>query len=248
ATMRSKAYKVRGLTVPARTAPPAPELLPIGFVPALTWRGSVGAETYRIERANSSQGPWKLIDSGISDAAVQYHPLFTDKGAKIERKYFYRIMAENLAGCSPASNTVGPVQFSARLLSDDLTDLSKTYVHSGTAVIDTGSPRKAKEDIHRLKGSAGTYITYKVAGPIKSCSLYVFLPDETADFKISVSSGNNEFTDLTVRSESYSIGEGDYGYWKAVLYKAENRSPASMIKIEFTGEAQLSRVEISYGD
>jgi len=248
ATMRSKAYKIRGLPVPARTAPAAPELLPIGSLPAVTWRGSVGAETYRVERAASPDGPWTLAGSDISDAAVQYRPLFTDEGAKTGQKYFYRVIAENLAGRSPASNVVGPVCFSARLLVDELMNLSKTHSHSGTAIIDAASTRKAKEDMHRLKGSTGTCITYKVDGPIKSCTLYAFMPNKTADFRISVSAGNNKFSELTVGSESYSIGEGDYGYWTPVLYKAENHSPASMVRIEFTGEAQLARVEITYGD
>ena len=246
--MRSKADKIRGLPVPARAAPLPPELLPIGSVPTLTWRGSVGAETYRVERATSPEGSWTLAGSGISDAAVQYSSLFIDEGAKIGQEYFYRVMVENLAGCSPASNTIGPIRFNSRFLADNLMDFSKILTHSGTAVIDSASARKAKEDIHRLKGSAGTRITYKLDGPVESCVLYAFLLDNTANFKISVSAGNNEFMELPVSSESYSIGEGDYGYWKPVLHKAENSSPASIIQIEFTGEAQLSRVEITYGD
>ena len=53
--MREAAFKIQGLPVPPVPVPDAPELLPIGNVPLLSWRGSAGASGYDVERAPAAE-------------------------------------------------------------------------------------------------------------------------------------------------------------------------------------------------
>lgn len=103
AVMRKKAYEIRGLPVPPIPKPEAPVLLPIRNPTAISWRGSAGASGYDVQRSEKESGPWTTVGLHISDAAVQYMDLFQDKSAEIGKMYYYRIIAKNESGASPAS-------------------------------------------------------------------------------------------------------------------------------------------------
>ncbi|MFO1476534.1 MAG: hypothetical protein U1F98_07775 [Verrucomicrobiota bacterium] len=117
--LRREAFAIRGLEVPAPSAPaPAPVLMPKGG--GFTWRGSTGAESYTLERADDPSGPWQviattLVDSVIVDvknfedsppaaeALVLYHDEFQEPG----KTNYYRVKAVNIAGATDYSNVVG---------------------------------------------------------------------------------------------------------------------------------------------
>lgn len=108
--LRSEAYAIRNLPVPAVQKPsPAPILYAQGA--GLTWRGSTGASTYTLERADTKKGPWKviaidLVDSVIADV-VNFEPtdlaseplvLYYDENKIQGKTYFYRLKGVNIAG------------------------------------------------------------------------------------------------------------------------------------------------------
>ena len=75
--VRDKAYEIRGEKPPAIERPAAPKLLPIEKVSAISWQGSAGASGYDVWRASAeSEWRWKKIAEKVSDADVQYRPLF----------------------------------------------------------------------------------------------------------------------------------------------------------------------------
>ena len=108
--LRTEAYAIRGEPVPPLAAPaPAPVLF--RSRDGLTWRGSTGASSYVLERAESATGPWTpiardLADSVVADArSFESSPaaafpvtLYTDETAPAGRPHFYRIKGVNLAG------------------------------------------------------------------------------------------------------------------------------------------------------
>ena len=49
--MQERAFAIRGLPVPTLERPAPPKLLPIESAAAISWQGSVGAESYTVERA-----------------------------------------------------------------------------------------------------------------------------------------------------------------------------------------------------
>ena len=116
--LRNQSYAIRGLAVPPLSKPsPVPVLFLKGD--GFTWRGSTGAESYTLEKAESPAGPWKVIattleDSLITDvktfepspeaseALVLYYDEFRDKN----KSNYYRLKGVNLAGETDYSNVV----------------------------------------------------------------------------------------------------------------------------------------------
>lgn len=263
--IRRKAFEIRNLPVPAIEKPAAPRLLDIkdpasakGYAEAspaaISWQGSTGAVSYIVERAENKSGPWVVAGSDISDAAVQYRPLFNDAGAEPGKSYYYRVSAKNSAGTSEPSNIVGPVSVSCKTLVDEMQDWSFIYKRRGKLSLETKEARKFKEDYHRLKGKPlayifKPYIIYKVEQPINSWKVYSFFPEKITGFGFYVSSDGKNFVQVKkVSRQDYFTGKGLYGYHIPVLYEADGFGEnAKFLKIEYTGEAQVARVEIRYG-
>ncbi len=247
ALMRQKAFEIQGQMPPALAVPKAPVLLPIEDVAAISWQGSAGAQSYIVERAEKDNGPWTEIGRNVSDAAVPYRPLFADADVQIAGQYFYRVTAQNGTGVSAPSNTVGPVAVRHFTLVDEMRDFSLLYQHTDVTP-ETGKTRNAKEDMDRLQGATGAALVYRLPAVIGTCTVYTFFPEEPADFRFQVSADGQTWQAAEVRRKDFYGGEGQYGYWKPVRYEAKPQAlQGRFIKIEFTGEAQISRIEITYG-
>jgi hypothetical protein len=246
--MRRKAFEIRNIPVPAIEKPAAPVLLDIKDVAAVSWQGSAGASGYTVERAESQNGTWQIAGDNISDADFQYRPLFNDTGAEMGKSYYYRVTAENSAGKSGPSNSVGPVSVTCKTLVDEMQDFAIINNQAGVLSIESNEARKFKEDIHRLKGSAGSSIIYKVEPLIVSWKVYSFFPQAVFDFEFSVSADGQKFSPVKFSRKDYFTGKGDYSYYSPVLYAGTgNGDDAQYLKIEYGDEAQISRVEIKYG-
>ncbi len=248
ALMRQKAFEIRGVPVPDLEKPAAPVLLEINDVAAISWQGSAGAQSYIVERTENKDGPWLAAKCNISDAAFQYRPLFYDTGVEIGKSYYYRVIAQNSAGISEPSNIVGPVLVSYKTLVDEIQDMQFIHECSGNLSLEVKQARNFKEDAHRLKGTSGDSIVYKVEAPINSWKVYSFFPENVSDFTFSVSVDGRNFKPIEFSRKDYFAGKGEYDYHKPVLYKGlGSGEDAKFLKIEFTTEAQISRVEIKYG-
>jgi mannan endo-1,4-beta-mannosidase len=112
--LRTEAFALRGESAPPLAPPsPAPILLRAGA--GLTWRGSTGAGTYTLERAERPEGPWQILAVGLEDSVIadvrayeEKHAatpdvLYTDETAPAGRRSYYRIRGINAAGESPES-------------------------------------------------------------------------------------------------------------------------------------------------
>jgi mannan endo-1,4-beta-mannosidase len=246
--MRRKAFELRNIPVPVIEKPAAPVLLDIKDVAAVSWQGSAGASGYTVERAESQNGPWQIAGDNISDAEFQYRPLFNDTGVEIGKNYFYRVTAQNSAGESKPSNIAGPVSVTCKTLTDEMQNFKLISNREGTLSIETKEARKFKEDIHRLKGVKGSSVIYKVEPPIVSWKVYSFFPQTVSDFNFYESADGHEFKPVKLSRHDYFTGKGDYNYCLPVLYTGTGiGDDTQYLKIEYTGEAQISRVEIKYG-
>jgi len=246
--MRQKAFEIRGIPAPPIEKPAPPVLLDIEDVAAISWQGSAGAQSYIVERTQSKEGVWLPVKCNISDAALQYRPLFNDTGAEIGKTYYYRVIALNSAGISKPSNVVGPVPVTSKTLVYEMQDMQSIHEHSSDLSLEIKQARNFKEDAHRLKGTSGDYIIYKVKLPINSWKVYSFFPENISDFKFSVSANGRDFEQVKFDRRDYFVGKGEYNYFKPVLYNgAGSGEDAKYLKIEYTAEAQISCVEIKYG-
>ena len=246
--MRRKAFEIRNMPVPAIEKPVAPVLLDIKDVAAISWQGSAGASGYTVERAENPNGPRQIAGDNISDAEFQYRPLFNDTSVKIGKSYYYRITAHNSVGESKPSNIVGPVSVTCKTLVDEMQDFKLISNREGTLSLETKEARKFKEDTSRLKGAAGSFIIYKIEPPIVSWKVYSFFPQVVSDFNFYESADGKNFKPVKFSRHDYFTGKGDYNYCLPVLYTGTGiGDDTQYLKIEYTGEAQISRVEIKYG-
>jgi mannan endo-1,4-beta-mannosidase len=245
--MREKAYAIDGQPAPALSAPKAPELLPIEHVSSISWKGSTGASCYDLYRSENKSGPWMLIGFNLSDAAEQYYPLFNDRNAKIGKTYYYRLVAKNAAGNSEPSGIVGPVKVETLGLVDNMENFGEMYYSSKEITLETSDDRKFKEDMYRLQGNSGNEIIYLAPGIIREVKIYSFCKDDIENLKFELSPDNKKYVTITNSGrQSFNNGKGDYGYWVPVYYHFTTDSKNNFLKINFTSESQISRLEIFY--
>jgi len=243
--VRQDAFAIRGLTAPPISAPEAPRLLPASNAAALAWQGSVGAVNYQVERAASRRGAWQVIATNVDESSTQYRPEFADETVPAG-KWYYRVRARNAAGLSAPSNVVGPVRVKNATLVDELADFSRAQDHQGNWRIATHDCRSAKEDASRAAGQAGNTLTYQLPNAVNGFQVSAFFPQEESDIKFSVSDDGQTFQPVAADKVNYFTAAGDYGYWKPVLFHAENVSGGKFLRLELTSDAQIGRVEITH--
>ncbi len=242
--IRSIAFAISGLKPRPIPVPAPPKLLPITDPAAISWQGSVGAQSYTVERAPAKKGTWTVAGKEIDESAVQYRPLFCDESAP-KGEWYYRVRAVNKSGVSEPSNVVGPVNVTQATFVDELADLKKVNAVLGNVEIKTRDSRKTKEDAQRAAGNAGDALIYQLPTAIKGFSVFVFFPQDVADPRFAISADGRNYQDVKAGQQNYYQGPGDYNYWQPVLYHAEQLAGnGKFLKIELTGETQIGRVEI----
>jgi mannan endo-1,4-beta-mannosidase len=257
--LRDRAHGIRGTFVlPDQSAPPLPRpapphLLKVSDGALLTWRGSTGADDYQIERSRETRGPWQVIATGVSDAQVQYHPLYSDETAYPHFSYFYRVVARNAAGASDPSNDVGPVTIDHHTLVDELWNDSRILLRQGMLTFRQNDARKFKEDCHRLAGEPGSAVVYHAANGIRKVRAFAFSRSNQPELAFSVSFDGRSFQQVNPSLESPAPpGDKDaYGSWNPLIYKVdlEPAHPGTpFLRIEFRGQTQIGRIEVEYGD
>lgn len=242
-TLREAAFKIEGKPVPPVPAPDAPELLPIGDTPLLTWRGSAGATGYDIERGE----PWTVVATNVCDADVAYRPLFSDTTAKPCQTYFYRVTARNKTGTSRPSNVVGPVAVKRICLVDELQDFSRVAAKSDGLKLNNAYNALYAEFLFRAKGNTNDWLTYKVPGTIESVKVVAFCPSgKIADLQLQA--GDTTLQPKRTERPLASPPGGAAGGQKRTLIEYECAVPPgqSELKILWTGPSELDRIEIYY--
>ncbi len=126
--LKKEAYAIRGLASSLNQKPtPAPVLMRKGE--GFSWRGSTGAESYTLERAELVSGPWAVIAGGLEDSVIndvaKFEPspeasdalvLYYDESRDAGKTYFYRMKGVNIEGETDYSNVVEVVNESKALV------------------------------------------------------------------------------------------------------------------------------------
>ncbi len=246
--LRERAYAIQGLPEPPAEKPAPPTMLPVTDVSAIRWQGSAGAAGYDLERSESPNGPWEVVGRDLSDAEVEYGPLFNDTTVQIGRRYWYRIIAKNSAGCSAPSHAVESSEVSHLALVDELRDWSYVYSFSGPVDLESSEARRMKEDGSRVRGTVGCELLYRTDGPISHCVLETFFERKVVDFALFFSVDGTQFVKAKCRRTQYDAGDPVYGYFIPVQYEATHTLPgARWLRIVFREEAQIGRIRIYYG-
>ncbi len=246
--MRDFAFKIADQEIPEIGPPAAPYLLATEDISKISWQGSVGADRYIIERSNTSDGPWEIIATDVSDATVAYGPLYNDNTARIGQRYYYRVKAANAYGISPPSNVLGSINVNYLTVVDEMENYAVLYHHEGPINLESGSTRMFKEDFHRLNVKQGAKIIYFTPEPARKVIIHVYSPDENADLEISISQDGNAYDRIKSSLKNYFAGKQDYAYWYPLLIEADITGRAAhYIKMAFNDDCQIGRVEILHG-
>ncbi len=250
--MRDKAFAIRNQPIPQREPPAPPTLLPIDDVAAISWQGSAGAASYTVERAELESGPWKTIGQSISDAHVQYRPLYCDDSIEPGLQYYYRVRATNSAGTSQPSNVRGPIRPERKTLVDECETIDRLQDYTGDITVVSNQERKVQEDIHRFLIPPGNSITYKVDEAIESFRLVVFAANGNTKIDVATSAEDRNYVPAKLNSRVNSTSEGDYGYFQPILITGTPAADGEhYLRIGIPDSAdpsgvQISRVEIRY--
>lgn len=248
ALLRDKAWQIDGITAPRLSIPAVPELLEITNIGEISWRGSVGAASYILERKAEEETSWTVIGDPVDESRYQYRPLFTDESAETGKTYFYRLKAKNEAGVSEASRVVGPVKVMTKKFVDEMENFDRVFQKDGALLLlTTQDIRRAKEDRSRLAGPAGSYIVYKV--PL---SAYDFRVDAFADkpdreVQLLSSSDGIRFAPSDTANETITFPKNDYGFFHSISFRLkEIPKGTTHIKVVLDGTLQIGRIEYSY--
>ena len=249
AAMREAAFKIQHLSVPGVPGPDAPELLPIGEAPLLTWRGAAGATGYDVERAPQAAGPWAVIAANVCDADVAYRPLYSDVTAHAGQTCFYRVTARNASGASQPSNVVGPVAVKRVCFVDELQDFSRVSAKSAGLKLNNDFNCLYAEFLFRAKGGTNDWVTYQVPAPMESFKVVAFFGKDLTDLTLQVSGDGTAFTELQPKRTARlltSPHRGAAGGQSRTMVTYEGAVPAgqTQLKILWNGAAELDRVEI----
>jgi hypothetical protein len=247
--LRATAFKIQGLAVPPVPAPEAPEMLTPGDLPLLSWRGSVGASGYDLERAPAKDGPWTVIGKNVSDADVAYRPLFNDTAAKAGESHFYRVTARNESGASQPSNVIGPVTFKNACLVDEFLDFSLVHAKSGELKINNTFNAMYAEHLFRAQADAGAWVAYKVEGAIQRVKVSAWFKGKPADLAFQTSADGTAYADEKVERHETPFPSPPGGAAKGdkrtrVEYEFAPPEGRHFLKILWTGPGEIDRVEI----
>ncbi|MBC8126055.1 MAG: hypothetical protein H8M99_02755 [Gloeobacteraceae cyanobacterium ES-bin-144] len=216
-----------------------------------SWRGSAGARSSDIERAEEPTGPWSRLAENQSDAVVAYRPLFTDTTATPGKNYYYRVFAQNESGVSKPSNVVGPVLIKQLCLVDEFLDFTKITNQSGKISISNDYSALYTEYLFRAKAEEGASLSYGVPGSINSVKITAFFDKQVADPTLEVSADGNTYSTLkperTERILPGTPGGAFAGKTRTmVTYECPVPAGNTRFKITLNAPTEHDRVEIHH--
>ncbi len=246
--MRAGAYQINGEVEPPLPMPDPPHLFSMRDVYDISWRGSTGAASYKIERLEEGSAKWETIADSATDAGISFRPLYEDTTAELGKAYYYRVIAQNASGESEPSNVVGPVTVSYRKLVDEVADTSKMLIASDSLrFASSASAAKAKFDFSRLEGSKGAYVVYEVPQDIDSIIVEAFFTKGDCGLSFYASDSLSNLKQIPAKVETFPPYFNLYGAYVPAMYTCgEFPEHSRFLKIEYEGPSELSRVEIIY--
>lgn len=246
--LREKAHQIDNTPPMPVPVPSPPILLGIKNAGEISWQGSAGATSYRVERREAEDTLWRVIADSVDEARFQYRPLFNDESAITGKQYFYRVSARSESGVSACSNIVGPVDVKEKIFFDEMLNYDNVFQKEGDLELLTFQAiRESREDCSRLTGSDDSYIVYKVQPAIMDFKADIFLTERGSKVLLSASTDMTTFSDLTMNTETYDIGTNDYGFYITEACRVDSIPPGTKyIKVVLENNVQIGRIEYRY--
>lgn len=245
------AHRIDGKEVKPIPVPESPNLIEPKQCGVLSWQGSTGARSYAVERRLEQATDWERIADNVSDAAVQYGPLFVDETMVSGKSYFYRIIAKNESGESSPSQASGLLHAKEQFLLDELNDLNRVDSFDNTKLVTKGA-RSTNEDLSRLLMPPGSEVVYALKGDATSLKARIYGDNDKVTLSLLGSTDGKTYKPLEVKLKQGTVVGKDYGYLTPTLMEAEINTPSLRylkLKNEIRSDqtaVQLSRLLIGY--
>jgi hypothetical protein len=220
-------------------------MLPVGEVPLLSWRGSVGASGYDVQRAPAAGGPWSTIARDVSDADVAYRPLYSDETVRAGQCCHYRVIARNASGESKPSNAVGPVNVRHVCRVDELMDFSRVHAKSKGLTLTNAYNGLYAESLFRARGDRGAWVAYKTPAMI-AFRVWTWFRENPVDPEFQVSADGMSYAPVPSQRRETAFPSPPLSRERRTLVEFQGTAPrgSAYLKIVWEGPAELDRVEI----
>ena len=243
--MRHYAYGARHQASPVLPVPVAPSMLPASALGEVSWRGSVAARYYVVERQLTTAAAWEIIASRVDETTAPYRPGFVDTTAPFGENVRYRVLAANETGISAPSLPTEAVQITGHLVVDEMAKPQFLKSLAGATEFTSEHPELCKMDRERLRGKAAARAVYSIKEHPNAIRLYAFAQDSGKVFELSWSSNGRKFTKLASSERSFAGAVDEPVAFRPVLVSAEAvPTLAQEIAITWLQTAEIGRVEI----
>jgi mannan endo-1,4-beta-mannosidase len=244
--MRTLAFGARHLPVPAISAPAPPVVFGVTAHGAVSFRGSLGARDYAIERQPAPDGPWEGVADHFDETLVAYRA-FVDPAPPVGQKVRYRVTAANDAGRSAPSQPSQEALIEGRLFVDEMDQVGAGPRQNAGVTVTTDHPQRCKMDRARLDGHAGARVVYRPEGRATALRIYAFTEKPGQVLDVSWSADGHDFAKLATAEESFVVPGGNPDALRPVRVTATTIPPSAReLAITWLMRAEIGRVEIEW--
>jgi hypothetical protein len=258
--LRSHAYAMTGIAVPAYAVPTAPVITnveretdpSVGTGNIVEWQDVAGAASYEVQRSTAgATGPWTV--AGSVSAADQTPWL--DSGAPAGPNLWYRVTAVNPGAVDGPPSAV--FQMKDLTLDDNMAGFSRTFYQTAGVAVDTrtsavydGYPSR----IAYWSGEPYAYIVWQAPGLIQAMEAVVFYSTLPPTFQIQISTNDQTWTTVPVgdlQAQELTVGANDQAEFIYTMEGVQSLVPGAKYvalqrSADSLGTAELGEMRVTY--
>jgi hypothetical protein len=260
ALLRTHAYAMTGIAVPAAAVPTAPVITnveretdpAVGTGNIVEWQGVAAAASYKVERSTAgATGPWTVAGYVNGTDPTPW----LDAGAPAGPNLWYRVTAVNAGAVYGPASAV--YQMNNLTLDDNATDFSQTLSQTAGVAVDTRTPAVYNGYSSRIaywSAEPYAYIVWQAPGLIQAVEAVAFYSTLPPTFQIQISTDNQTWTSVPVadlQAQELTVAAGNQAEFIYTIDGVQSLLPgAKYVALQRSansaGTAELGEMRITY--